>query len=128
MNDAEQEQTRPEFIGELYKNSQALIVQRYTGSNDCITYITTEEAIKICKKYISRPIEQQVSREVGGQPTDKYDELAKEIATLINQRSLENDSNTPDFILAEYLVQCLKTFNWTNNKREKWYGKSLSIV
>lgn len=35
----------------------------------------------------------------------------KELAVLINQHSLENESNTPDFILADYLVKCLETYN-----------------
>jgi len=65
-------------------------------------------------------LETQVSCEAVGCEADKYDELAKEITELINRKSLEGDSNTPDFILAEYLVQCLKLFNWTSNKRVKW--------
>jgi len=51
----------------------------------------------------------------------------KELEELINSYSMENDSNTPDFILAKYLIMCLKAFNETSLAREKWYGKSLSI-
>ncbi len=36
--------------------------------------------------------------------------LKKELAKVINSRSVENGSDTPDFILAEYLVDCLKSF------------------
>src|SRR5574343_30842 len=71
----------------------------------------------------SRPIEQQVRREVGGQEKN----IVKDIATIINQHSRENASNTPDFILAEYLERCLITFEMASNAREKWYGKKLSI-
>jgi hypothetical protein len=35
------------------------------------------------------------------------DILIEEFRTIINKYSLENDSNTPDFILAEYLLDCL---------------------
>lgn len=38
-------------------------------------------------------------------------EFKKKLSSLINRYSLENGSNTPDFILAEYLVNCLKTYN-----------------
>ena len=50
-----------------------------------------------------------------------------ELANLINKHSLENDSNTPDFILASYIMACLEAFNKTSIQRENWYGKHLSI-
>jgi hypothetical protein len=50
-----------------------------------------------------------------------------ELANLINKYSLENGSNTPDFILALYLQQCLATFNDIMKKRENWYGRRCSI-
>jgi hypothetical protein len=58
---------------------------------------------------------------------EDYKEFTKELAGLINKHSLENGSNTPDFILAEYLTECLKSFNKTSRRREKWYGKNLQI-
>ena len=51
------------------------------------------------------------------------DKFIKELETLINKYSMENDSNTPDFILAAYLNNCLKTFNTTLQRREAWYGR-----
>lgn len=46
-----------------------------------------------------------------------------ELEGLINANSMENGSNTPDFILADYLTKCLETFDSTINAREKWYGR-----
>lgn len=46
-----------------------------------------------------------------------------ELEHLINSHSMENGSNTPDFILADYLVDCLKTFDKTMMIRDNWYGK-----
>ena len=54
--------------------------------------------------------------------------LEKELAGLINSESRENDSNTPDFILAEYMMNCLDAFELANNKREVWYGVELDIL
>jgi len=51
----------------------------------------------------------------------------EELRSLINRRSRENISNTPDFILAEYLLTCLEAFESASNAREKWFGKSLRI-
>ena len=49
-------------------------------------------------------------------------EFEKELEQLINKHSKENGSNTPDFILAEYLLRCLDNFNRTCLEREDWYG------
>jgi hypothetical protein len=49
--------------------------------------------------------------------------IRKEFQHIINCHSLENGSNTPDFILAQYLVDCLKAINKMINRREEWYGR-----
>uniref|UniRef100_A0A6M3JWY6 Uncharacterized protein n=1 Tax=viral metagenome TaxID=1070528 RepID=A0A6M3JWY6_9ZZZZ len=46
----------------------------------------------------------------------------KELEALINKHSMEQTSNTPDFILAEYLVNCLKALDSATIQREKWYA------
>ena len=50
--------------------------------------------------------------------------LSTSISTLLNKHSKENDSNTPDFILAKYLIECLTSFNKAVCARENWYGRS----
>jgi len=45
----------------------------------------------------------------------------KELETLINSSSLENGSDTPDWILAEYLIDSLHAFDSAVEKRSKWY-------
>jgi hypothetical protein len=47
----------------------------------------------------------------------------KELERLINGNSMENTSNTPDFILAEYLSACLSAFDTAVQQRETWYGR-----
>jgi hypothetical protein len=47
----------------------------------------------------------------------------QELEDLINKYSMENDSDTPDFILAEYLIGCLEAFNKAVTKREDWYNR-----
>jgi hypothetical protein len=50
-------------------------------------------------------------------------EFAKELESLINRHSQENDSDTPDFILAGYLRDCLSAWNEATKARERWYGR-----
>jgi hypothetical protein len=54
------------------------------------------------------------------------DNFKKELETLLNKHSKENGSDTPDFILAEYLNACLEVYNTTIGLREKWYNRPLS--
>ena len=49
-------------------------------------------------------------------------ELREEIENAINRTSSENESNTPDFILAEYLMGCLNAFDKATGTRDRWYG------
>lgn len=49
-----------------------------------------------------------------------------ELISLINKHSLENGSDTPDFILATYINDCLKSFNAAVQNREVWYGRLTS--
>ena len=53
--------------------------------------------------------------------------LSNEIRAAINGCSRENESNTPDFILAEYLMACLVAFESASMRREEWFGQHLSI-
>lgn len=49
--------------------------------------------------------------------------LERELAALLNKYSAENESNTPDFILARYMMSCLDAFEVALNGRARWYGR-----
>ena len=51
------------------------------------------------------------------------DEFEKELTNLINKCSRENDSNTPDYILAQYMFSCLMAFNTAVQQRETFYSR-----
>ncbi len=55
--------------------------------------------------------------------TEPENKFRKELETLINCHSKENGSDTPDFILAQYLDQCLKNFDRAVYTRDCWYGR-----
>lgn len=58
----------------------------------------------------------------------KKAELEKKLSDLLNCESRESDSNTPDFLLAEFMVSCLDAFELASNRREVWYGVTLDIL
>lgn len=47
--------------------------------------------------------------------------LQDEIRHLLN--GSEDDSNTPDYVLARYLSDCLESFNRAVNTRERFHGR-----
>lgn len=55
-----------------------------------------------------------------GQPSD----FEKELKALINKHGKEGESDTPDFILANYLNYCLFAFDYSVRKRDSWYGRT----
>ncbi len=54
---------------------------------------------------------------------EKYEALRKEIKSILNKYSQENRSNTPDFMLADFMLGCLNVYENTISAREKWYGR-----
>lgn len=52
----------------------------------------------------------------------------KALTDLINRYSLESLSDTPDFILADYLIDCLNTYGASVSKRESWYGRNPDML
>jgi len=53
----------------------------------------------------------------------KMSKFIDELGCLINKHSMENSSNTPDFILAQFINNCLDAFNAAVQQRETWYGR-----
>lgn len=45
-----------------------------------------------------------------------------QLQDLINTHSRENDSDTPNFLLAEYLINCLENYELIVNKRDSFLG------
>mgnify|MGYP001313563434 CR=1 FL=1 len=54
-----------------------------------------------------------------------FADLKKEIEDLLNKHCRENVSNTPDFILAQFLLKCLYAFEEATHARDKWYSAHL---
>ena len=46
-----------------------------------------------------------------------------ELCGLLNRWSRENGSNTPDFILRDFICDSLAAFDRAVVRREEWYGR-----
>jgi len=65
-------------------------------------------------------------KENGGQiaPPPKFnsEQFYKDLIVLINKHSMENQNDTPDYILADYIMNSLMAFTATTLKRDKWWN------
>ena len=59
--------------------------------------------------------------------TDAYFDFEVRLRQLINECSVENESDTPDYILAHFLVGCLAAFESAVKSREAWYGRAVGV-
>ncbi len=100
---------RSEFIGKLNRE--------YTPEGDA--------ALSKLKAQIESPgVSTQVTdSNVGPGESIMLSDFRKDIEGTINRYSKENGSNTPDFILAQYLVDSLGAYDKAVTAREKWYGR-----
>lgn len=48
--------------------------------------------------------------------------LARELEGLLNQYNRENLSDTPDFILAQFVMASLEAFETATRRRSAWYN------
>jgi len=46
----------------------------------------------------------------------------QKLVSIINGHCIENESDTPDHLLAEYIRGCLDIYNKTVKKRDEWHG------
>ena len=54
-------------------------------------------------------------------------DFEEDLALLLNRYSAENESNTPDYVLATFLLGCIESFNTATNMRDNWWGSKLKI-
>ena len=57
-----------------------------------------------------------------------HSDFREKLCDLINNCSRENGSDTPDFILAEYLADCLLAFDSAVARRTKWYNAAKKSI
>ena len=49
----------------------------------------------------------------------KDGDFRRELTQLINRYSIDNSYNTPDYILSDYLIKCMRTYKETIVERDR---------
>lgn len=65
--------------------------------------------------------------QIYSKPLMDREEFKDELETLINRFSMENGSDTPDFILAKYIYDCMYAFNHAVAWREDYNGRKSNV-
>ncbi len=62
------------------------------------------------------------------QEPEKQLSFERELSELLNRYSKENDSDTPDYLLSEYLVKTLDALNAAIKARQVWNTRHLDAA
>lgn len=68
--------------------------------------MTHEEDVTEAENKRRRTVEERL---IHGE--EERSDLEKDLTDVLNKHSAENDSDTPDYILAKYLIRCLAAYN-----------------
>lgn len=73
-------------------------------------------------------VSEPVPVELVEQMKQQASEFRVNLTSLLNTYSCENGSDTPDFVLAGYILRCLNNFDLTTIEREKWNGRRVGGI
>ena len=94
----------------------ALRAAKGTPLGEVLTALMAREAEDISLELSLAPLDPPPAE-------DEPATLHRELQHLINRYSAESGSNTPDWILADYLLGCLELYDRTVQARARWYGR-----
>lgn len=88
--------------------------------------ITPDEVLKQCASLAAH-----MYKDMDLRPNPANSErpgFGKELESLINRYSMEAGSNTPDYILVEFLKTSLENYHTATRLRDNWYGGKRSVI
>jgi hypothetical protein len=97
----------------IFYTSKSTIILSMKYEN-CISFKEIDSCIHDYVKYFSTT--DIKSSTFNNELINKF---SKELEQLINRHSVDNALNTPDYILSNYLINCLETFDNTIKEIEK---------
>jgi hypothetical protein len=109
-----------------YHNSTDKRIHYHGGTHYHGYFIPSSEGMTGDPNDVPDPTEQPLCERTGTNfnpiSEEKESAFIHELERIINCASLENESDTPDWILAQYLRDCMKAFTVASNSRRNWYG------
>ncbi len=81
----------------------------------------TQDEIERIKQLVLKHHRSDVIRALERMEAEQTAPLVAELSAVLNRHSAENGSNTPDFILAGFLAECLNAWDRAMAARSRWY-------
>jgi len=66
----------------------------------------------------------EIEQQQGLEPEPDAPDFRSELRAILNKHSMENGSDTPDFVLARYLTDCLRAFDTAVRARDDFYDRT----
>jgi hypothetical protein len=77
----------------------------------------------VLREAIAALLEASRPRETDEPPVTTHTAMCRDLAHLLNRYSQDAAARTPDFLLAELLVEQIATFGKIVRQREHWHGR-----
>jgi len=103
-----------EYDGNIFNTNNTIIERWFTGEEN-ISFADVIDGVLESLKNLNRIIIDDII------PKDQ--EFRRDLIKLLNSYNKESESNTPDYILAEHLISCLRNFNNSTNSISEYYGR-----
>lgn len=90
--------------------------------------------VRLASHWVSDPMlgcierdmtELEVTRDSMPAQPEPEQTFEQKLASAVNGDCRENESDTPDFILAGFMNKVLGAYEFTVRERERWYGRTL---
>lgn len=90
-----------------------------------------------CEKWIEQKKNEEMMNDVKGKLKEvikneldnvqkkNEESLRRELTKIMNTHGIDTEYRTPDYILAEYLIDCLKSYKKLDDANRTWHGLSI---
>lgn len=88
----------------------------------------TPEEVDNFMRQFTPPLPQAMPEERVKAGRGNHGKFIGDLQNIINSNSMENGSDTPDFLLARYINACLLNWNAIITAREEWHGRKTAPI
>ena len=74
---------------------------------------------------VKEKLKKVIKNELDNVQKKNEESLRRELTKIMNTHGIDTEYRTPDYILAEYLIDCLKSYKKLDDANRTWHGLSI---
>lgn len=74
---------------------------------------------------VKEKLKEVIKNELDNVQQKNEESLRRELSKIMNTHGIDTEYSTPDYILAEYLIDCLKSYKKLDDANRTWHGLSI---